>query len=324
MKKQLENNVSNEENDVIEDGEIVYAAIDLGYGYVKVAIFLKNGKMKTFKFPSAVARAKDTIASIGTDTSYEFNGKRYIVGEEAVHGARGTRDFNFLLQYGPLLIYVALVKAGIDLSKKICLATGLSVIDWHRAKEFSDQIKSINVNKQQIRFHKPKLYAQGQGIYADAGSPSGLVAVCDIGYYSLDWLVFKDGEPVPQDSDATRYGVHLIIARLKQDLTKRFPNVQVSEHFVKEAFLNGKCHIVGSEIDLSDDIEDEREEYSNYVLSELSSNYGDTYNFATQIIFSGGGAYHILKDAMPGNAMQSKSPYEFANVRGYLSLVSGR
>lgn len=320
----MEKNVNNEENELIEDGEIIYSAIDLGYGYVKVAVFLKNGKMKTFKFPSAVARAKDTIASIGADTSYEYNGKRYIVGEEAVHDARGTRDFNFLLQYGPLLIYVALERAGVDLSKKICLGTGLSVIDWHRAKEFSDKIKSINVNQQQIKFYKPKLYAQGQGIFADAGSPKGLVAVCDIGYYSLDWLVFKDGEPVPQDSDATRYGIHMIVTRLKQDLTKRFPNVAISEHFAKEAFLSGKCQIAGNEIDLVDDINDEREEYSNYVLSELSSNYGNTYNFANKIVFSGGGAYHIMENSMPGNAIQSKTPYEFANVRGYLILVSGR
>ncbi|MDD4969753.1 MAG: ParM/StbA family protein [Paludibacter sp.] len=319
--------MQNEIEQLLDDGEVIYVAIDLGYGYVKVALFLKNGKIKYFKFPSAVARARDTIATLGKDKTYLFNGKRYVVGEDALHNARGTRDFTFLQQYGSLLIYVALEKAGVDLTKKICLATGLSVIDWHRNKEFADSIKSVNVNDQVIKFYKPKLYAQGQGIYADAGSPAGLVAVCDIGYYSLDWLVFKDGEPQPQDSDATRLGIHTIITRLKANLTKRFPGVSISEHFVKEAFLNEECEIGGEKYDLKDDIDDERDDYAGYILSELNTNYGDTYNFANSIVFSGGGAYHLPKEALPKNAIKlnpEKEPYEFANVKGYLKLVSGR
>lgn len=313
-----------EEFDQIEDGDIQYIAVDLGYGYTKVAHFLKNGRIKEFKFPSAVARARDTIAKLGEDKTYLFEGKHYNVGDKAIHDARGTRDFGFLQKYGPLLVYVALEKAGLDFNKKICLATGLSVIDWHRKNEFTDSISKINVNDTVIKFYKPKIYAQGQGIFADAGSPSGLVAICDIGYYSLDWLVFNNGAPVPQDSDATRLGIHTIVTRLKANLTKRYPGISISEHFAKEAFLSGDCEIAGSKCELKDDIAEECEDYASMIINELSTNYSKTYNFANSIIFSGGGAYHIPKESRPKNAISSKEPYEFANVRGYLKLASGR
>lgn len=313
-----------EEYEQIEDGDIQYIAIDLGYGYTKVAHYLKSGKIKEFKFPSAIARARDTIATLGEDKSYFYEGRKYIVGEDAMHEARVTRDFTFLQKYGPLLIYVALEKAGIDMTKKICLGTGLSVIDWHRKGEFTNSINTVNVNNTVVKFYKPKIYAQGQGIFADAGSPSGLVAICDIGYYSLDWLVFNNGKPIPQDSDATRLGIHTIVTRIKSNLTKRFPGVSISEHFAKETFLNAECVIGGSICDLKEDIADECEDYANMIISELSTNYSKTYNFANSIIFSGGGAYHIPKNLRPKNAIQSKEPYEYANVRGYLKLVSGR
>lgn len=313
-----------EDFEQLEEGDIQFIAIDLGYGYTKVAHFLKGGKIKQFKFPSAVARARDTIATLGEDKTYLFDGKKYIVGDDAMHEARVTRDFTFLQKYGPLLIYVALEKAGIDMNKKICLGTGLSVIDWHRKKEFTDSINTVNVNNQVIKFYKPKIYAQGQGIFADAGSPNGLVAICDIGYYSLDWLVFKDGTPIPQDSDATRLGIHTIVTRIKSNLTKRFPGVSISEHFAKEAFLNNECVVGGGKCDLKDDIAEECEDYASMIISELSTSYSKTYNFANAIIFSGGGAYHIPKDSRPKNAIASKEPYEYANVRGYLKLVSGK
>lgn len=300
---------------------IQLVAIDLGYGHVKVCLLI-NGELVTFKFPSAVARAKETMVDLGPDdTVYEYKGRKYRVGEDAMQNAVSTRGFEFLTSYGPLLIYVALKKAGVDLSKPFSIGTGLSIVDWGNREEFKSVLSSITVNGETIKPKEVTLFAQGQGIFRDTGSPDGLVSIVDIGYNTLDYLVFKNGAPVPQDSSATRKGAHLMITNIQKLVSRKFSS-DISEQHANEIFTRKGFKFGGTEHDMTKLIADEQEDYSDLVVNELK-NTCHTFNLADKIIVSGGGAYYIDPKCLPESAVFSEKPFEFSNVRGYFKLLAG-
>jgi plasmid segregation protein ParM len=299
-------------------GQVQKIAIDIGYGDVKVAT-----EAGVFKFPSAVARANEVYSALngGEEETYEFNGRKWRVGEHAIHNAVSTRGFKFLIKFSPLLIYVAIKKAGLDITKPIELSTGLSIIDWEDGiEEFENTIRNIHVNGEAIVLRDLLTCAQGQGVLKDDNAEvEPLVCVVDIGYNTLDYLVFVNGKASQQESDATKDGAHKMITRIQSLVSKEY-NITVSEQYAKEIFLKKGLIVGGEFIDLKLQIEIEQEDYSENIISSLENNFA-TFTRANRIIFSGGGAYYIDHKALPKSAIFSEPSFEFANVRGYLKML---
>lgn len=296
--------------------------LDLGYGDGK-GCYEENEGIVEFKFASAVAKVKESMVNFGEDDltdAYLFNGKRYYVGDRAKDDARSTRDFNFLVNFGPLLAYHAIKLAGFDTSKPIQLIVGISIMNWPRKDDYIKALSKINVDNIVIEPHI-KLMAQGQGVMIDyiddEGPLDGLVCVADNGYYSFDFLVFENGTPRKDLCDATPNGANKAITDLKALIQKRF-NISITEQTAKDIFLNKKITYFGTEYDFTDEINDLKEDYSEYIYDEMRTKYGDTLRKASKVIMSGGGAYFLENAELPGNVVFSKKPYEFANVRGYL------
>ena len=292
-------------------------AIDIGYGDTKVMT-----KDKIFKFASAVEKKKEAQADYqdNTDDVYEFGDKKYIVGDKAIANAVSTRGFNFLVKYSPLIIYHAIKKAGLDTSQPIQVVTGLSIVNWQEREQFINAIKTINVNNEIIE-PKIKLMAQGQGIFFDyeGKKDKGNICIVDIGYNTFDFLVFTNGEPRKDLSFASKIGAHRIITELQNQIQKRF-DIEISEQLAKEKFNSGYIEILGERIDLSDEIEKAKIQYTNYIIDELKAKRGDFLKTAKKVIFSGGGAYFLENLEAIKNTKNidfSKKPYEFSNVRGY-------
>ncbi len=292
-------------------------AIDIGYGDTKVMI-----KDKIFKFASAIEKKKEAQANYQEiiNDVYEFGGKQYTVGDKALSNAISTRGFNFLVKYSPLIVYHAIKLAGLDTTKPIHIITGLSIINWQEKEQFTNALKKINVNNEIIE-PKIKLMAQGQGIYHDYKEKldKGDVCIVDIGYNTFDFLVFTDGNPRQDLSFATKKGSNEIITELQTKIKKRF-QFDASEQIAKKIFINKSVEIYGELTDLTDEIEDAKKDYADFIIDELISQRGDLLKTAKKVIFSGGGAYFlddvkILKNT-PNVAFSTK-PYEFANVRGY-------
>lgn len=293
-------------------------AIDLGYGDTKV-----KTSSKEFKFASAVEKRKETQTEFSEKAEqdvYVFNGKRYTVGDRALTNAVSTRGFNFLVKYSPIVIYHAIKKAGLDTSKPIELVTGLSIVNWAEREDFLEAIKVIQVNGDSIEFDSITLRPQGRGIFDDFdGDKSGIVCVSDIGYNTYDFLVYENGEPNQELSYATKKGANEIIIDIQTKIKKRF-QIDVSEQTAKDIFMKGEIEIYGEKQSLKDEIEDAKEDYTNFILDEMRSQRSDLLKTARTVIFSGGGAYFIQDTKiMPKNVAFSKKPYEFANVRGYFN-----
>ena len=292
-------------------------AIDIGYGDTKVMV-----NDKTFKFPSAISQIRQSqIQSSEQDAkAFSFNNAFYLVGDDAINSAIATRGYGFLQKYSPLLIYKAIVEVGFDFNKPIEIATGLSLVNQGEAKDFISKISSFVINGVSLE-SKVFLFAQGQGIYNDMKEhKEGLVCVVDIGYNTLDFLVFENGKPNNALCFANEKGANIAIVDL-QKILRQF-KVDFSEQEAKKVFLDKKIKIAGEEVDFSDVINSSMQHYADEIINEIINKNGDIIAKADSVIMGGGGAYFLqkeyLQEAQKANYVFAKES-EFSNVRGYFS-----
>ncbi|MCR6590509.1 PRTRC system protein D [Campylobacter insulaenigrae] len=291
-------------------------SMDIGYGDTKV--FFNN---KLFKFPSAIEQVRQTQVDLKEEKIdvYSYNGVHFRVGEKALLNAIATRGFNFLTKYSPLLVFHALKLAGVDLNKPIELATGLSLLNFHKSNEFIESLNEFSINKENIKLNIT-LFAQGQGIFLENKSKQDeIVGIIDIGYNTLDFLVFDNDTPRSDYCFANQNGANKIIVDLQKMLTKEF-KVNISEQEAKKAFVNKSIKVLGEIVDLEDTIKTMTFSYMDIILDEVYNNCNDILVRADKIILGGGGAYFLdeesIKDKYP-NMIMAKTPHEFSNVRGY-------
>ena len=134
-----------------------------------------------------------------------------------------------------------------------------------------------------------------------------------------DWSSDVCSSDLQELSYATKKGANEIIIDIQTKIKKRF-QIDVSEQTAKDIFMKGEIEIYGEKQSLKDEIEDAKEDYTNFILDEMRSQRSDLLKTARTVIFSGGGAYFIQDTKiMPKNVAFSKNPYEFANVRGYFN-----
>lgn len=303
-------------------------SIDIGYGHTKV-----KTEEKEFKFPTAVALAKTQMIET---SSTLFEGKKYLVGEEALRSAIMTRDYAFLYKYSPLLIFEAIRLAGCLNQKELEIHTGLSLYDLekkaefnaecvNRKEEFKKRVGSFVVNDEQYK-HKIVLFAQGQGSWSDFCSEHGYLdkgyeVLIDIGYRTNDILVFKDGSPNKAVSQADDKGINIIVAELRTILNKQY-DITLTEQEVSEILKEKSISIYGAEKDLSNIISGVVDNYIDTIFSHLKAEFGSILKSSKRVIISGGGAYILkeYKDIFPSNIVfNHKGMYEFSNVRGYFN-----
>jgi len=292
-------------------------AIDIGYGDTKVYY-----EGQSFKFPSAIEpsrQAQVDLAESKLDT-YLFNAQEFRVGQKALRNAIATRGFNFLNKYSPLLIFHALKLAEVDFEKPIQIATGLSLLNYKGAKDFMKVLSSFTVGDTHL---KPEifLFAQGQGIFLESARKevNELIGVIDIGYNTLDFLVFEYDEPRSDLCFANSGGANKIIVDLQKILTKEY-KVDFTEQEAKKVFINKEVKIAGQVIDFKDTITTMTQHYVDFVLDEFANKCGDLMLRSDGVIIGGGGAYFLdekyLKKEHP-NIILAPAPYEFSNIRGY-------
>lgn len=302
-------------------------AIDIGYGHTKV-----KSSEKEFKFPTAIKLLKAQM--IENQDFLLFEGKKYVVGEDALRGAISTRDYSFIYKYAPLLIHHGLLLTGIDPKEEIEVLTGLSLYDMEkpaefdlkcasRKEEFKKRISKFTINDT-VYEYDIKLFAQGQGSWSNFSSKHGYIEngyeiVVDIGFRTNDILVFANGQPSKGESMADDKGVNVIVSELKTVINKKY-DIDLTEQEVNEILKTKSISIYGVEKDLTQAISEIVENYIDEIFSKLKSNFGNILKSAKRVIFSGGGAY-ILKnnmDEFPANVFfDDGGDFEFGNVRGY-------
>ena len=302
-------------------------SIDLGYGHTKV----KCDGIEV-KFPTAIERVRTQMIEI--NDTYSFEGKKYLVGEDALRNAMLTRDYEFIYKYAPIIIAHAVKIVGLKLSDETLeIHTGLSLYDLqnaptfdtncvNRKEEFRKRISKFVVDDIQYK-NKVKLFAQGQGSWFDYCTSYGVVdngydVVIDVGYRTNDVVIFKDGVPSKSNSNADDKGINEIVTELQIILNKKF-DVVFTEQEIMTILKEKSIFILGVEKDLTETIEVVIEGFIESFFNSLKAKYGNILKIAKRVIISGGGAYILqdYKDELPSNVVFSDAPMEFANVRGY-------
>lgn len=299
-----------------------FLASDIGFGSTK-----NKTENKLFKFPSAVAIKKNSQADISTSDLYHYEGIDYIVGELATRDALTTRDYSFLEKYAPLLLFKSINDAGLDPTKEIHLATGLSLLNWTKKEEFANKITDFVINKIRVNNINVKVIPQGKGIYVDClkSHPelsNQLVLIVDIGYNTLDVIPFENGKALAHEAWATSQGVNLVVDELRKIINRDF-GISANESRINDIMLKGSIVIDGEDRDLNTIIDSEKRKYKELILNELIAHNTDLYKSANKIIIAGGGGYILQNLEFKKNVMFANNPLEFSNVQGYWSILKG-
>lgn len=310
--------------------------LDVGYGDVK-AVYQHEGVLKMLKFPTAIAYAERGVGELSAfakDEEYEYQGKKYLVGKEALFGAFSTRSFEFMKRYSPLFVFKAV--------KKIHRKTGAAVTDIAMGlplsyytdtniKELVPLLGRIEVGHTVLELNV-RFYPQGLGVLADYRlSQTGEVnrqtdrdmLIIDIGFNTVDVIAVERGRIVKGESDTLeRHGVSKISLALAKEIKARM-QLDLSEQESKDVLRRGKIRVYGAERDLSELVRESAEKYMDWLIQELRSKWAARIQRTDKVIIAGGGAYylqeHIPEEYRPLIYVPDRP--EYANASGFLKAL---
>ncbi len=301
----------------MEDG----ISIDLGYNSAKVKY-----QDRVVKFPTAVSFASDTGVKYGDDEVYEFEGEKYYVGADATDEAFSTLDYKFLYKFGPVLVYHILHRfKKHQLKTPIRVSTGLAIVDWDKKDEFKERLSKITVNGNTINL-QVTIMPQGAGCAIDWTSENGgyprKLSVIDIGYNTINLLGFTNGKPVKKDMKSyPGHGVSSIIKPFTAFMENTF-KLNFSEQECSQIFLEGEFTFNGnSRADVSEQIQQLKKQFVTKLFKSILVQDTKQLALSDVVLVAGGGAYLLQDVAFPPNVKFVNSPYEYANVRGYSSVI---
>jgi plasmid segregation protein ParM len=310
--------------------------LDVGYGDVK-AVYQREGILEMLKFPTAIAygeREVGDLSAFAGGEEYEYRGRKYLVGREALFGAFSTRSFEFMKRYSPLFVFKAVKKihrkTG-ELVTDVAMGLPLSHYTDVNLKELVPLLQRIEVGREVLELNA-RFYPQGLGVLADyrlsqAGDINARtnhdMIILDIGFNTVDIIVVERGRIVKGESDTLeRHGVSKISLDLAKEIKVRM-QLDLSEQESKDVLRQGRIRVYGAERDLSELVRDSAEKYMDWLIQEVRSKWTARIQRAEKVIIAGGGAYylqeHIPEEYLPLVHVPDRP--EYANARGFLKAL---
>jgi hypothetical protein len=291
--------------------------IDLGYSSSKIEY-----EDRFIKIPTAVSFYTDLGINYGDDNSYEFEGDRYMVGEQAIsEDAFSTTDYKFIHKFIPLIIYHILNKLNVvEDDMTIELRTGLAIVDWGNKDEIAKRISKIVVNNRTINV-KSVFTPQGGGVYKDwlSNNPKeNKIFILDIGYNTINGLYFENGKNVRNKTKSyPGHGVSTIVKPFTNYLEATY-KMPFSEQESIKIFLENDFKMSGIRQDkVLDKIQELKKQFVTKLFKSILVEDKKTMSMSDKVVIAGGGAYLLDTEKFPHNIVFAQKPYEFANVRGF-------
>ena len=297
-------------------------SIDLGYSGVKY-YFKRKGKVISGKIPTAVKKIDDE--DIYDEEVFEYNGSKYLIGEDIV-----GKDINIslnaetLIKNAPLFVYAVLKINNIE-HKGLSLITGLSLKDYSDKREALIEIlKDFKVNDEQIKLDV-SILPQGRGIaydYFSKNPQEDLALILDVGYNTLGFIAIKKDKLSIRNSFANTNGINIILNRLQYELSSKH-SIERTTTELNEAIYDKTIKHRGEIIDFSDAL---IKEITIRNIKKNISEKDDVLERADIFLLLGGGGAYILR-AINDDDLQKMfnfknivfvdEPYEVSNARGY-------
>jgi len=297
-------------------------AIDLGYSSTKIKF---EGKLH--KLPSAISFSTDLGIDYGDEDVCKYKGESYYVGEAAV-GTESftTTDFKFKMNFDPMIVYHILKKLNLledAKNKNIQLFLTLALADWKHKEEYLKVFEKFEVDGIELGFTDCTLLPQGAGAYMGVVAQKGVhpasAAVIEIGFNTINFLVYDAGQPKRAHSKGySGHGVSSILRPFTSYLESTF-SMPFSEAEALKIFTLGKFIFNGSE---QPQVQEKIIELKSQFVKKLFNSVltGEKKILATSetVIIAGGGCYLLEDVQFPPNVMLAQKPYEFANINSIL------
>jgi len=315
---------------------MIIVGLDPGYGTIKVTAIGEDGTLRTAYIPAAVGVGTTDLGllSIGTlgrrrrtlqPDVVALNGVTYLVGHNVHRFARPVERMDFLrLTGGPELraaLYAALARVLPPGQSTVHLMLGLPVqimADRAQAQATLRTIRGWLVGEHHFTVNDVAYVIQVLAVRAMA-QPAGTffawgmdnagrwvrtrrdltvpVAICDIGFNTLDLFAVEGGTVIAQYTAGDTLGMRRAADMLIDDVRRRY-GVRLSRHQA-DALLQARhprLHTADGEVALDDLVQQALDVTAGHVVSFLERHWEAGRQFE-RLFFTGGGAL-ALKEVL--------------------------
>lgn len=300
--------------------------LDIGYGYTKMAVFYGTRLYDEHIFPSRVSRY---IPKKSFNESFEIvyvNGRPYIVGSDIEGSSRLGIDFVGTEEYFAVIGY-SLSK--VDILKRI-LILGLppQAYEDEKVTSLKEAIRKIDIKREDgSRVYIPQwieFVPQGAGIFfaylTDNGIPdtTKTFVVVDIGYHTMDVVLFTDGKFRAHMSRSYPLGVKALYDMVRDSYIKQY-SMFISpdrDEFVEKLLKDGSVSHMGERhtVDVENILNDF---YTGRIIKAIGNYISDAeeYGYAVDEIILGGGGISYMGNISGARIVNNP---QMANARGFM------
>lgn len=300
--------------------------IDIGYGFTKT-FTMSNGVPKTKIFSTIVSSRIPRFSFAPAIPTITVNGNQFSIGEDLVingipHENTARRDFVGSLSYMAVLGY-ALLAADFH-GKTMVLGLPPSFYQKEKAREFSEKIREQRFvsesGKPIVLPQNIKIIPQGAGIFLSCAAKypwllKKKVLVIDMGYYTMDIVIFSSGKYIDEVASSYPMGVKRLYDDIKKEFSKLYGTFAIDNNGVENLINFGKYVSLGEEYKL--DANRILASYKDMIYTTIKGHIekaGEGIDYA----FAGGGGIKYLQREYKGiKGLNPAENPQFANAIGF-------
>lgn len=310
---------------------VKYVAIDSGK-YATKAVTLKPDRTERLLVFRTKMEETNRASAQGTSFLVEYEGKKYILGEQAEVGSSKSSKAELIHK---VAVYTALARL-VESGDEVVAAVGCPLQVFENA-ETKEQYKKYLFPKGQIDIKvngttkhfivkNVLVLAESSGIIylEEARYADRMVGVVDIGGLNINCCVYNKGVPVLSSLFTDDLGSNVLVSGLRKELSMKYgedlPLFQMEEILIG-GFLRDNMSPTGEFEGSRELIQTYKREHVEKIIRQLQEN---GWNLRTMELVFVGGASELLRKEITKRFPAAKL-YEDAallNVRGFLKALT--
>ncbi|MDY0362180.1 MAG: ParM/StbA family protein [Desulforegulaceae bacterium] len=327
----------------------LFLGVDVGFGETKAVLISKPTIRRQVSIPTAITPlAVEMISGLNSrETHYEFNGKKYLAGTDAVFSGTSlpTRNVHFLIDNSAIMIAAILDKIP-ELNdvktSNLCVCAGLPLEFYADYKQaLKESISDFSINGKKFKFKSVSIMAQGEGVLYDYAIDENFklrssvdgsnMVVIDVGYNTVDVLIVNQGSCSSHHSQMLESaGICKATKMLESHVKSQIKSIVgmsaiLTEQDLKQCLKQKFFVFKGERIEFADICAEIIREYSAYLYAEIENRFGPFIVRADRVLCAGGGAHYIsnyFTEKLGEKFLFIPEKPEFANARGYGKFCS--
>lgn len=288
--------------------------VDVGYSNVKVVGGSNPDALNSFVFPAQAApldKVEGGLAANKDATLVEIQGEQWLAFYKPGNGELRELNPDYPASQAYLaLFYAGLIAACPEGNVIDCLVTGLPVhhyFDPQKVDALEKRLTGVHqvTAKTKIEVKQVKIVAQPVGTMLDVYSrhedadlfPESTVLVVDPGFFSLDWVLFKNGILNKQSSGTSLKAMSIMIEAIYDGIRADY-GVSPRQANIEIALQSGKTQLAfrGTRLDITPYIDKAKLTVAQAALADLRTEMRFMENESLDFVLMGGGGASFYQD----------------------------